>query len=226
MEPTELVESIDIINKAIGVIIKAWNKICYYWNRIVKSSVKVAVFGDSGVGKSQFLNTITKNNRYLTRRTRRNVKLKLTLKSGRVVEFLDTPGHSSSKPIREVVFEKIRKGKIKGIINIVNYGYQDGEDLTPQQAFNVDSKEVKPSYLRANRAREVSSAKEFIDSSKLTMPSEVKWILVVVNKADIWHQRKNEVMAYYESGTYCKVMECIPTSVKRRAQPFCSVISP
>ena len=70
----ELVENIVLLRKGVCAIIKIWNYIVYFYNRRLRKSIKVAVFGDSGVGKSQFLSTITKKQKYETMRTRRNVK--------------------------------------------------------------------------------------------------------------------------------------------------------
>lgn len=205
-------------------MLKVLNKIKFFFNKYIMSSIKVVVYGDSGTGKTQFLMTITGNNNYTTERTRALKKYILVLKNGRKIEFIDTPGHQSSKSIRDTLKIKFTKNKITGIINIVNFGYQDGDELNPENVFNVDTKKVKDSYLAENRNREIVRTQEFIEA--ITPGIRLKWIITLVNKADIWYDNKNEVMSYYENGEYNNIMLQLQRVTKLFVFPFCSVITP
>lgn len=202
------------------------SKFRYCWNRLFKSKVKVIVYGDSGVGKTQFLNTITGRNAYTPQRTRRPQKLEMTLSTGRVVEFCDTPGHQSSYQLRSSSLDDLTRQKIKGIINIVNYGYQDADDLQmdPSRAFNVDTGEVKDSFLRANRQLEIKRTKEIL--SRVNPNVKPDWIITLVNKADVWYSQRNDVYKYYMDGEYGEMINRLEYSVKLFVVPFCSVITP
>lgn len=196
----------------------------YCFNRYCKRNIKVAVYGASGVGKSQFLNTITNTYQFSTVRTRKLTKRELVLKSGRKIVFIDTPGHQSIKMVREKVISDIYKGKLDGIINVVNYGYNDGEDLEIDKAFKTGTNVVKQSYLSDNRRKEIINTKEFIEA--ITNEAKLKWVLTIVNKADIWYNDLNKVMEYYEGGDYGAILSKLSHATKIRTLPFCSLISP
>lgn len=201
-------------------------KIKYIWNRYFRRTIRVIVYGDSGVGKTQFLNTLTGRNTYTPDRTRFVSKFELTLSSGRKIEFLDTPGHQSSKIARLHALDYIAKGKVDGIINLVDYGYQDGEEMEKQleTAFNVDTNQVKDSFLRENRLLELNRTKEFLD--RINPNTRVGWIITVVNKADVWYSNINEILEYYKEGEYGKELKQYSHTVHLDTLPFCSVITP
>ena len=201
-------------------------RIKYFWNKFIRRPVKVLLYGDSGVGKTQFLNTLTGNNIYSTQRTRVTQKRKLILSSGRKIIFLDTPGHQSAEMHRGEILNQISRGKIRGVINVVNYGYQDSLELQehPDTAFNVDTKEVKLSFLKENRKLEITRTKEFI--SRITPNIKLDWVITVINKADIWYSNKEEVYNYYSKGEYGKELAKLMHSVTLFTVPFCSVITP
>lgn len=207
-------------------LVSKTGKVKYLWNKYLRGRTRVLVYGDSGVGKSQFLNTLTGNNAYVTQRTRMNEKYILTLASGRVIEFIDTPGHQTASVIRKTALDYLTKGKIDGIINLVNYGYQDSEELQshPEKVFNVDTKEVKSSFLNDNRKLEIARTEEFLD--RLTPGVHLNWIITVVNKADIWFANKKDVYEYYTEGEYGQKLASLIHSVKLYTAPFCSVITP
>lgn len=218
--------NISILNNVFRIMrtLCALDKIIFFFNKNIRKSVKVAVYGDSGTGKTQFLMTITGNNNYTAERTRSLKSFILILKNGRKIEFIDTPGHQSAKTIRDTLKRKFIKNKITGIINIVNYGYQDGDELNPDDVFNVDTKTVKDSYLSENREREIIRTKEFIET--ITPGIKLRWIITIVNKADIWFDCKREVMSYYEDGDYSNVISSLRHTTKLFVFPFCSVITP
>lgn len=190
--------------------------------------IMIAVYGDSGVGKTQFLRTITGNNSYLTvnERTRNLERHKMTLRTGRKIMLIDISGHASNKASRDKVLNDITRGKIQGLINVVNYGYQDSELLQkdPSQAFKVGSSEVKPEYLRENRKREIQRTEEFVD--RINSDVKLKWIITVINKADIWHKDRQQVEDYYKSGDYNNTISSLNKACSLQIRCFCSVITP
>ena len=107
--------NISILNNVFRIMrtLCALDKIIFFFNKNIRKSVKVAVYGDSGTGKTQFLMTITGNNNYTAERTRSLKSFILILKNGRKIEFIDTPGHQSAKTIRDTLKRKFIKNKIE-----------------------------------------------------------------------------------------------------------------
>lgn len=196
-------------------------------NRYLKSTINVLVYGDSGVGKTQFLLTLTgKDSYYAPVRTRELNHYELELRSGRLVRFIDTPGHQSDKKARTSALDDMTKGKIQGIINIVSYGYQDSEDLqkNPDMAFQNGTNVVKPQYLKQNRMLEIERTKEIIE--RISSNVQLQWFITLVNKADVWNKEREQVMQYYDGEEFRKSMENLEHATRVTICPFCSVITP
>lgn len=193
----------------------------------LRKRIKVIVYGDSGVGKTQFLLTLTGKDSYTApQRTRQLRHHDLILNSGRRVRFIDTPGHKTSQLIRNDALDEMTKGHIDGIINLVDYGYQDSEQLHnyPDQAFQVGSSIVRAEYLRDNRKLEIERTKEVV--GRISSKVKVKWFITLINKADVWNDIREDVIGYYEGDDYQKSMENLEHAVSVTTCPFCSVITP
>lgn len=190
--------------------------------------IPIAVYGDSGVGKTQFMRTLTGKNRYLivNTRTRSIHEHKTSLRTGRKIKLIDLPGHASLKSARDTVLNDITRGKITCVINLVNYGYQDSEQLRnePSLAFKTGTSEVKPEYLNENRKREIQRTKEIVE--RIGHDVKLKWMITVINKADIWNKNREEVEDYYKNGEYYNVIESLQKATYLEVRPFCSVITP
>lgn len=194
------------------------------WINGKRKPVRIVVYGESGVGKTQFLNTILSNGIISDTRTMDIDRKTLNLPNGRKLVFCDTPGHKSLKPVRDTLKSKFHKKEIHGIINIVDYGYSSVPDMNPQSAFNIDTHEVKDKYLEENRQRQLDQINEWQDL--VNSQNGVKWFLTLVNKADIWYEKKDAVMEYYRSGEYAQALNGMERCCKVVAFPFCSLISP
>ena len=215
-----------IVMDATQFAIKKKRNIKYYRNKLRKR-VNVLVYGDSGVGKTQFLLTITGNDSYNAPvRTRQLQHYDLVLRSGRKVRFIDTPGHASSRIAREEALDELTKGNIEGIINLVDYGYQDSEQIQKNQdkVFVSGTSNVKHEYLRDNQKLEIERTKEIV--GRINSRSKVKWFITLINKADIWHEERLKVLEYYTEGGFITSMENIEHAVNVTTCPFCSVITP
>lgn len=224
---TTAVTSVSTAVDAATLVDKNTSWFKHFFNKHLKSTVNVLVYGDSGVGKTQFLQTLTgKDGYYAPERTRELNHYDLELRSGRQVRFIDTPGHKSNKTVRTSALDDMTKGKIHGIINIVSYGYQDSEDLqnNPDLAFQNGTNTVKPQYLKQNRMLEIERTKEIIE--RISSNVKVQWFITLVNKADVWNKEREQVMQYYEGDEFQKSMENLEHATKVTICPFCSVITP
>lgn len=59
------------------------------------------------------------------------------------------------------------------------------------------------------------------------MPCNLGWIITVVNKADIWFNKRDEILDYYQKdGNYSKSIFGDFSTRVRYVYPYCSIISP
>ena len=180
-----------------------------FFNRWL-SPVKVVIYGESGVGKTQFINAITMSHKYSKDRTRDVIGGHyLELSNFRRVELIDTPGQSSYKQKRS------------SLMDLFKNGYLAKPETREHEAFKAGTDMVKPRFLRDNRQLELRQAKEMI---KLVSDSKnVKWVMHVMNKADLWYTDEQTVKEYYELKEYrVEVIDKISANCKWTLLPFCS----
>lgn len=212
--------------KSVRTLLKIsfWiEKITYISDFYFRSPVRVIVFGESGTGKTQFINSLLSNN-FTKGRTRLTERKRMVLNNGRKILFFDTPGHQTLKEQRYKLGEFISQKKIAGIINVVSFGFNESDTADGINIFKVGTDEVKEEYLRENRKREISQLDDWI--RYINAENKVKWIITIVNKADIWYENKSNVITYYENGDYAKAIAGIKSCCALYTYLYCSVISP
>lgn len=184
---------------------------------------KVIVFGSSGVGKTNFIRSLhevaPEAIRLADRTTDVPDKQLLTqIKiNQRLFDVRDTPGEKYLQPSRLTTVRETLKGAAVGIINVVSYGYHEypkGKGL----GFDTRGK-VKSKFLADHRALEIDYLSEW---STLRNPSTIRWIATVINKADLWWERRSEVEAFYSSGSYLNALTT--SGVRSVVCPYSAVI--
>ncbi len=199
-------------------------------NRNFRKKIKVLVLGTSGNGKTSFLNSLLGGSIIEPNRTMRNTPFKMELPDGRIVEFIDTPGHSTYDVERDLALSLISKNQITGIVNVVSYGYAISSDIPLSEVFktpssaSVDNNEVRPEYLENNRKRELNHLDEVV--GRISINDRPKWILTVINKVDVWSENQELVQSYYEKGEYAKHLTGLEKVCRMFVTPYCSVIAP
>lgn len=200
----------------------SYPKIIKFFNRNFRKNIRVLVVGESGTGKSQFLSTIHGKKEFVADSTMVSYSSKLELPNGRIVEFIDTPGQQSLMQDRKRRINAINRKGYDGIINLVCYGYQATEETNPSIVFQGG--QIKDSYLKENREKELKQLEEWLPN--IDVESNIKWVLTIVNKADVWWEQKDEVLSYYNSDKYgTKLNEILRVSTTE-VIPYCSVIVP
>lgn len=211
--------------KRIFTLANIWKKIRYFYNYYFSSPYRVVIFGCSGTGKSQFVKTITEEIDYNTYRTRIPDKKRIILENGKKVEFIDTPGHQTLSQARRDLCMEFKKNNIRGIFNIVNYGYSEVDNISPSvSVFRTGTNEVKPEFLKDNRKLEITQLSEWM--SFVTSDTKIKWVVTIVNKADIWYESRETVMNYYETGEYNNNLSSLRSCCHLYTFEFCSIINP
>ena len=216
--------------KYLFKIDKWWHGLVYLFNYYCRFPYHVAVFGTSGAGKTEFVRAIMELPVEDREPDRTNFykKHRLVFSDGRKIVFIDAPGHNSYKQQRTEVTEFIAKRKIRGIINLVTYGYNDVNENEGISVFKVGENvlpEVKAEYLKTNRENEMKQVEEW--RPFVTNKNHVEWVATVVNKADIWHDDKDSIIKYYREGDYyLRCMKVLEQACHLVVYPYCSLISP
>lgn len=166
----------------------------------VRKTHGVILLGSTGAGKTNFLTSLTATLPEaidIMNRTEIARKYRIRIQKHPFV-FTDTPGqmmHSSRR--REAAREAIASGT-SGIINVVSFGYHEYR-ISSMDAFDTDDN-VKESFLEQHRQIEIEALHEWIPI--LGGRDAADWLITVVTKADLWWDRRDEVMEYYRSGAY------------------------
>ncbi len=167
----------------------------------VKTKRKAVLFGCAGVGKSQFVASI--------QRSFERVKPTYYSKTTRLLldefplQVVDTPGHISSEEIRQEEMDNVIREQKEVLINVVSYGYHERKDIAnPADIF--DGQQFSFKFLQENRQSELAYLVKL--RGKLHL-SEIKYVITLITKADIWWEEKAEVAEYYEKGRYGQEMK-------------------
>lgn len=215
--------------KAIATVAKAGNTILdkgkrkeliKQFNLLVRKNRKIVIFGLSGTGKSQFINSLKKN-LIIADRTDTTAKVRFNLDDFPLL-FIDTPGQTVRQYPRKQELTKILKNGVEGIINVVSYGYEENPDYQLDRVFDENG-DVKESFLKLNRKSEVERLSEWLP---LIQPSDIRWIVNLVNKADIWWDNIDVVSDYYINKEYGEAFSKINGFTNVLTIPFCSIIKP
>lgn len=202
---------------SIAKKVKYW--VIYYF----QSPINIIVFGESGTGKSQLVSCITGKpvDKERTRVTQKNT---FTLPNGRRVIIRDTPGHNTYKQLRSEECQKfLIKKKVKGIINVVSYGYHEAGAADEVKIFKTGTSDVKEEFLRENRIREISQIDDWMD---YVHNDCIQWIITIINKADIWYKDSPIVNDFYGNGEYFEKLKGLSRCCSLHTFEYCSTIAP
>lgn len=192
----------------------AYDRVMAFLKR--KNAYPVVFLGASGAGKTALLRSLVGLPSNIRREDRTDEVQAVKKKLGEsYIEVIDTPGEEEHKSKRDVFFRELLKRKSVGVVNVVSFGYHEGNTA---QAIAVDGQKVSESFLAARRQVEIKRAAEWVGPIS-GRGGCVSWILTVATKADLWWEAGADqpVLQYYGSKPYMEAFSAsdeVPHSVK------------
>ena len=172
------------------------------FNKIFKRNKQILVLGATGAGKTQFLNSLNKEleNIQVTYSSQANQK-NFTKIDKIPISFLDTPGQGQKIEVRKREIQNlVRENKYEGIINVVSFGFHEREHTTQKRIFDENNK-INFDVIDDYKQMELKMLKEWLPLLEM---SNIKWIITLVTKADVWWDFEDDVWNYYWHGDYRK----------------------
>lgn len=203
-----------------------FKKIVFGWNYYFRSPYNVLIYGCSGAGKTEFLRSLMEKPITEVPMPRTQIvdkNNKIVFANGRKIRFYDLPGHTVHKTTRHKELEKINKRRIRCIINVVTYGYNDADQNDLNNIFDNDTLKVKENYLNTNRKAELQQVEEWKDF--IHNDCGIESVITVVTKADLWYENYDDVLCYYREGEYDKCIRELERVCHISIYPYCSIIN-
>ncbi len=186
---------------------------------LFRENRKIVIFGLSGAGKSQFISSLKKN-LTISQSTDVTTRVDFDLNDFPII-FVDTPGQDGREFARKQEVTKILKDGVEGIINVISYGYEENAKYSFNAVFD-DQKNVRSDFLEKARQVEIERLNEWLS---WIQPNNTKWIINLVNKADIWWEQIDKVNHHYENA-YGLPFASLSNFTNIITIPFCSIIKP
>lgn len=107
-----------------------------------------------------------------------------------------------------------------GIINLVAYGYHENPYESKSAVFDIEGI-LKPYFLEEKRAYEIKHLNEWLP---YLQSSKAKFVITLINKADVWANRHQEVVTYYAEGEYAQKFAESRFLQAHYIMPYCALI--
>lgn len=183
----------------------------------------IVVLGSTGVGKTNFLNSLRAASGIVDAipgytRTIASEQIRVRI-SDRPFIVIDTPGQLSRQSERlNAVRDALSHGSLR-VINVVSYGYHE---YATEATEALDSRSApRLSFLERHRQTEISAMSEWL--TLVSDRTRTKWVITVVTKADLWWKKHAEVVRWYESDEYNRILTSIDSNLRHAVLPYCSV---
>lgn len=183
----------------------------WMWETVARlKGRRLAVFGATGTGKTTWLHRLWRIEMpgdALNESTEDEIPYSVKLNRATIL-FHDSPGQEGNHALREMII-RARDSDFVGIVNVVSYGILDSRAARYEQP-RSDEKDDLLEYFARRRASEIEFLKKHLydpdsyDANKVR--KNLKFVLTVVNKFDLWHHQADEVLSHYRDGEYGKLL--------------------
>lgn len=166
---------------------------------------RILVCGATGVGKSQLIRALSKlipEALSMLDRTQFIERHRLKL-DGQLFEFVDTPGDPLKAALRRDAYVQCVTNPVAAVINVVADGYHEYRSSSHRNPLTTTGR-IQKKYLDAHRVTELDLLSEW--SELLLHGKGQPPVISVINKADIWWDRRDEVRSDYMAGDYFKIL--------------------
>jgi hypothetical protein len=182
---------------------------------------RVFVLGSTGAGKTNFLLSLRKESpTAISHLDRTEFVMSHTLDiGGNLFAFVDTSGQPGQESRRSQAIRSMPRLKTTGVINVVSYGYHEyrrGSAGIVGAGGSIDG-----AFLAERREVEIAALSEWLPV--LGSIHTIDWMITLVTKADLWWDRRDEVLEHYTSGAYGRALESV-RELSPSAIEYCSVI--
>lgn len=203
-------------------------------NVLFAKDANVLVLGMSGVGKTQIIkHSLHEDKDKAQTPTQVNTKESHTVRDTIVKSLvaMDTRGETSSILGQQDRNFTINKFKGQGIINVVSYGYRytKSDKGSKEDEANLREQVKKHGslfkYLDEMSKLEIEALNSWINMS--FVKNQIKWIITLINKMDLWHEKTAVVINYYKQGTYGKIIKDSVSSdinANHYVLPYCALV--
>jgi len=183
----------------------------------------VLVLGFSGAGKTSMLRStfgIVEPEEDLGKPTG-DVRLYMLRPGKTTFRVSDTPGHPILRRRLDKEIARLVRGDYQGVIDVVAYGYNESKHLSslvkeadPESLARYKNEyqpvsstgQVNARYVRRERELELAYLKSW--ARRVGRQSKLKWVITVVNKADLWRKHRAEALDHYQgNGEYAAVFK-------------------
>ncbi len=199
----------------------------------------VLVLGFSGAGKTSMLQYTFGIIEPEVDRERPTAEVRLYMLRLGQAKFRasDTPGHPILRHRLDQEIARLVRGDYQGVIDVVAYGYNQSKHLSylaqgVEQASLEDynryrpltaAGSVNPDYLKRERELELDYLRSW--ANLVGTQSKLKWVITVVNKADLWRRQMEKVLNHYQGdGEYAAIIKSEFPDIQHDVCPLnCSV---
>ena len=188
-----------------------------------KKKERIVVLGSTGSGKTNMLDSLAAAAALVepisaqTRTTATDTREILV--NDRPFVVIDTPGQQEHAPARQRVYrEALAKPPVR-VINVVSFGYHEYATGSAD-ALDRDG-QPREDWLMRHRENELLALQEWL--GLLGDRSSLEWVLTAVTKADLWWDKKDEVLDYYTNGAYADALRRSDPGIQHAVLPYCSV---
>lgn len=173
------------------------------FNKFKADGPKIITLGYTGVGKSSFITKILGASRTETDISTKSPTDRSINIDEKYVVIIDTPGNEAFfNKLKPSLKKEIDRVKSVGLINVVSFGYNDSRSRdiygpSKPETFDKNNK-INEKFLSWQRDEDLLHLKKCMD--EVIFPEHVSWVLTIINKAELWFDKKELVDQYYGIG--------------------------